>query len=51
MKHKNGKESLYSACCKCGDIEVRNPDRTHLVCSGKMHKNSPVKACNMQLVE
>lgn len=51
IKHQNGKESLYGACCKCGTIEVKNPDRTNLVCAGKMHENSTVMACNMQLVE
>lgn len=51
IKHQNGKESLYGACCKCGSIEVKNPDRTNLVCSGKMHENSTVKVCNMKLFE
>lgn len=50
IKHQNGKEDIYSACCKCGTIEVINPDITNLVCSGKMHEYSTVKACDMQLV-
>ncbi len=51
LKHLSGKVDLYSACCKCGSIEVNNPDRAHLVCSKRMHKNSTVLACNMQMVE
>lgn len=51
MTYNNGNTDIYRCCCKCGSVEVKNPDRTHLVCSGKMHENSTVRQLNMKLVE
>lgn len=51
MTYNNGKTDVYRCCCKCGTVEVKNPDRVNLVCSGKMHENSTVRQLNMKLVE
>ena len=51
MTYPDGKKALFSACCLCGTVEVRNGDKLHDLCSGKMHKNSTVKVLNMKLIE
>lgn len=47
----NNHTQIYSACKKCGTIEVVNSSIEEQTCSGRMHKNSNVLLLNMKLLE
>jgi hypothetical protein len=49
MNHTNGKKEIFSACCKCGELEVSKGYMN--VCSEKMHKNSSVILLNMKEIK
>lgn len=51
LTHSDGKKEIFSACCRCGTIEVKGGNIGDGTCCGKMLKTSNVKMLGMKLMD